>query len=81
MNEEELKERLTQTTIQDIKGFFLDLKSLKLIDLSIPVYELTPSEAQELNKEGYVLRWIHKSEHNKGEPNLRLYQLIGKNGG
>ena len=75
----DIKKRLTQTVIKEIKGNFFDLKSLKIINISIPVYELTPQEAQELNKEGYVLRWIHKSEHYKGKPHLRLYQLIGIN--
>ena len=75
--DEEFKDRLTSTNIKDIKGPFW---KPKLIDKSIPVYKLTPEEAQKLNKEGYVLRWIHKTEHSKGEPRLRLYQLIGKNG-
>ncbi len=75
MKENDLQERKTVTTIKDIKG---DYFNPKLVDISIIVYELTPQEAQELNKKGYKLLWIHKTTHHKGEPKLRLYELIGK---
>lgn len=49
-----------------------------MIDVTIPVYELSPEEAQNLNKKGYVLVWVHKTLHDKGEPKMRLYELVGK---
>lgn len=80
MNEEELSQRLTQTTIKGIKvSNPFDIRTWKLIDKPIPVYELSPQEAQELNKECYVLSWVHKEKHFKGEPKLRLYELVGRN--
>jgi len=47
-------------------------------------YKLTPSEAQKLFSQGYVLIWEDNERksgnhnHNKGEPETREYYLIGK---
>ena len=73
--EEELPNRLTETSVQSIRGSFF---KPELISVWIPVYRLSPSEANELNNKGYVLRWVHKEPHNKGEPRLRLYEWIGR---
>lgn len=43
------------------------------------IIELSPQEAQEYNKLGYVLVWQDKEEHNEGLPKIREYQVIGRN--
>lgn len=48
------------------------------------VYMLTPNRAQELCNQGYVFIWkghekkSNNHQHNKGEPELREYEYIGK---
>lgn len=42
------------------------------------IIQLTPQEAQKIHSEKYVLRWIDKIPHNKGEPELREYEIIGQ---
>lgn len=77
MNKEQLTERRTSTQIKDVRGNWFDVKNLRLVDITIPVYELSPNEAQELNKQNIRLRWVNKMPHNKGEPLMRLYELCG----
>lgn len=74
--EEFLKGRLTETKIKNMKGDFFNPQ---LVDITIPAYELSPDEAQELNKQGYVLKWIHKDKEKSEKPDIRLYELIGRN--
>ena len=41
-------------------------------------YELSPDEALRLCSKGYVLKRTDGTEHHKGEPSIRKYQLLGK---
>ena len=41
-------------------------------------YDLTPQEAQELHKKGFILVWKNKTEHSEGEPKIREYTYVGK---
>ena len=71
------EDRLTQTTVKDLKGSIFD-PNAKLIDRIVDVYELSPTEAKELNEKKHVLRWIHKVPHKDGDPKLRLYHYLGQ---
>ena len=51
------------------------MKELKLNE----IIELTPQEAQEYNKLGYVLLWLDKDKHSEGLPKIRKYQCLGRN--
>lgn len=63
--------------------WFLDLlrilRILKMDKLKIgQIIELSPEQAQQYSNIGYVLRWIERQPHNKGEPNPRRYEIVGK---
>ena len=39
--------------------------------------KLHPYEAKEIHSNKYVLRWLNKVEHYKGNPAIREYEILG----
>jgi len=42
------------------------------------IVNLSPDEAQKLVNDGYVLNWLDKTKHARGEPKTRKYLVLGQ---